>query len=271
MILWFLFYLLSFSQSYDLPAYGCAVRQLNTYARCVYIPGYFGINFLGGKCVTYNVDSSCNCIGDGTQCYPSSNCHLYEEDCFWDWRGGKEECEKTNGPINSLKCSRNEWLAPLNSPGQCTLRKVSEPKCKVNIRPIYNEPYEIYECITEKYEGNCTYTSYSPYSYECVPSENVRKYSSRCKGCFKDNEDVLNRCEKEGIPEDDVYRCSDNQANVISDVIQEEKENITEGISQRNTNECLISSSSNNNNPFILNVFILHLLSIIFLVNFYLI
>jgi hypothetical protein len=248
-----LFYLLASSQSYDLPAYGCAVRQLNTYSRCVYIPGYLDINFFGAKCVTYNVDSNCMCVGDGTQCYPSSTCVLHEEECFWDWRGGQEECEKTNGPINRLKCSRDEWIEPLNDPGQCVVRKVSQPKCKVNIRPIYYDPYEIYECITEKYEANCTYTTYTQGSYECVPTENVRKYSSICQGCFRDKEDLLNRCERDGIPNDDVYICSDNQVNVMSDVIQEEKENITEGISQRNGMDC-ISSSSYKIYPFILNI-----------------
>jgi hypothetical protein len=224
-------------ESYELPVYGCAVRNLNTYSKCVYIPGYFGINFMGAKCVTYNVDDTCMCIGDEDQCYPSTNCTLYQEDCFWDWRGGKEECEKINGPMNRNKCSRNEWLMPLNQPGECTLRKVTQPKCKVNIRPIYYEPYEIYECITESYSANCTYEQV------CIPTAIVPKQSVKCKGCFIDKQDLLNRCEREGIPNDEVYECSDNQGNVISGIVDEEEIEQSEGISQMNLDECLINSS----------------------------
>jgi hypothetical protein len=230
---------LTLTQSYDLPIYGCAVRQLNEYSKCVYIPGYFGVNFFGAKCVTYNVDSSCTCIGEESECYPSSNCPLHEEDCFWDWRGGQEECQRINGPANRLKCSRNEWSMPLNQPGECALRKVSRPKCKVNIRPIYYDPYEIYECITESYSANCTYVD-----SVCVPTEVVPKSRMICKGCFRDKEDLLNRCEREGIPNDKVYECSDNLSNVISDVIKEEKEKETEGISQKNMDDGCLEMTS---------------------------
>ena len=131
-------------------------------------------------------------------------------------------------------------LMPLTQPGECALRKVTQPKCKVNIRPIYNDPYEIYECITESYSANCTYGNYEPV---CIPTNTVPKRSVNCKGCFINKEDLLNRCERDGVPNDEVYECSDNQVNVISDVIEEEKENETEGISQRNTDDCLINSS----------------------------
>jgi hypothetical protein len=231
---------LTLAQEYELPVYGCTVRKIPAnyfQEKCIYVPGSIGINFFGAKCIIYSVNKECPCVGSDNICRPQNGCSFTEIECFWDWRSGKEGCEKSFGPIapdtEIYQCNRDEWKQPLSIPPTCELRLIRFPKCKPTVLR-YGVHGPLYDCVATTYEGECDYgkgtnfLNINPNEYSCRgypyyrlngrlmngTSRNVY-CSYRLGGCFGTQDDIMEKCENEGVPNERIYECSDNRMDIV--------------------------------------------------------